>query len=97
MLDLIPGPSFYSSTKYNKPVKTGIFIHSTNQSGYAGGTVSTGCLLLTPQDFRTFNSTMSGVKNFTVRVTREQIVKVPLQGVAGVVPNLFIQKTIIRR
>lgn len=35
---------------------------------------------------------MSEVKNFTVRVAREQIVKVPLQGVAGIVPNLFIQK-----
>ena len=96
-MDNKPNLSPYAGPNYNKPVKTGIFIHSTNQSGYAGGTVSTGCLLLTPQDFRTFNLTMSGVKNFTVRVTREQIVKVPLQGVAGVVPNLFIQKTIIRR
>lgn len=96
-IDDKPNLSPYADVNYGKPVKTGIFIHSTNQSGYAGGTVSTGCLLLAPKDFRTFNTLMSGVKRFTVRVTREQTVKVPLQGVVGIVPNLFIQKTIIRR
>lgn len=96
-MDNEPNLSPYADANYGKPVKTGIFIHSTNNSGYAGKTVSTGCLLLTPQDFRTFNTEMSGVRKFTVRITREQTVKVPLQGVTGIVPNLFIQKTIIRR
>ena len=96
-MDNEPNLSPYADANYGKPVKTGIFIHSTNNSGYAGKTVSTGCLLLAPQDFRTFNTEMSGVRKFTVRITREQTVKVPLQGVTGIVPNLFIQKTIIRR
>ena len=95
-MDNKPNLSPYADVNYGKPVKTGIFIHSTNSTGYAGGTVSTGCLLLTPQDFRTFNSIMSGVNNFTAKVIREQFVKVPLQGVTGIVPNLFIQKQIIR-
>lgn len=77
--------------------KTGIFIHSTNASGYAGGTVSTGCLLLAPSDFKTFNSVMSDVKNFTVQVTRQQTINVPLQGVTGVVPNAFVPRTILKR
>ena len=77
--------------------KNGIFIHSTNASGYAGGTVSTGCLLLAPSDFKTFNNIMSGVKNFTVQVTRQQTINVPLQGVAGIEPNVFVPRLIIKR
>ena len=96
-MDNKPNLSPYAGENSGKPVKTGIFIHSTNSTGYTGGTVSTGCLLLTPQDFRTFNTIMSEVSNFTVRVTREQVVKEPLQGVTGIVPNLFVQKLIIRR
>lgn len=96
-MDNQPNLSPYAGTNYGKSVKTGIFIHSTNQSGYAGGTISTGCLLLAPQDFKILNSVLSGVEKFTVRVTRKQNVIVPLQGVTGVVPNQFIQKTIIRQ
>jgi RHS repeat-associated protein len=77
--------------------KNGIFIHSTNASGYAGGTVSTGCPLLAPQDFKTFNSVMSGVTNFTVQVTRQATQLMPLQGVTGVVPNIFVPRTVIKR
>ena len=66
---------------YGTPYKNGIYIHSTNQSGYAGITawssegspynaISTGCLLLAPRDFRTMNKTMSGLKSFIVRVVR---------------------------
>ncbi len=77
--------------------KTGIFIHSSNSSGFAGGTVSTGCLLVAPNDWRDFNKTMSGVQNFKVQVIRTQIERIPLQGVTGTVPNVFIlQKTIKR-
>lgn len=96
-MDNEPNLSPYADYNYGKPVKDGIFIHSTNSTGYAGGTVSTGCLLLTPQDFKTFNTTMSGVKNFTVRVIRQQTVIVPLQGVTGIVPNIFVRQSIIRR
>lgn len=96
-MDNKPNLSPYASYNYGKPVKDGIFIHSTNATGYAGGTVSTGCLLLTPQDFKTFNSTMSGVQNFTVRVVRQQTVTFPLQGITGIVPNVFVRQTILRK
>jgi RHS repeat-associated protein len=96
-MDNEPNLSPYAAYNYGKPVKDGIFIHSTNASGYAGGNISTGCLLLAPQDFKTFNSVMSGVSNFTVQVTRQQTVNLPLHGVTGVVPNVFIPQTIIKR
>ncbi|MGC3978304.1 MAG: RHS repeat-associated core domain-containing protein [Paludibacteraceae bacterium] len=75
--------------------KTGIFIHSSNKSGFAGGRISTGCLLIAPNNWSDFNQTMSGVQNFKVQVIRTQVEKIPLQGITGTVPNLFIlQKTI---
>lgn len=72
--------------------KTGIFIHSTNANGYAGinGPVSAGCLLLAPEDFRVFNNVLSGYRNFKVAVYRTVLVKKPLMGVTGEVPNIFI-------
>ena len=96
-MDNKPNQSTFAGENYGKPIKTGIFIHSTNSSGYAGGTVSTGCLLLAPQDFQTFNKIMSGVRNFTVRLTREQtiIVHFPLAVFIGHEP--FIRLTTIRR
>jgi RHS repeat-associated protein len=96
-MDNQPNLSPHAAENYNTQFKTGIFIHSTNGDGFAGGNVSVGCLLLAPQDFKTFNSVMSGVKNFTVQVTRQQTINVPLQGVTGVVPNVFIQQTIIKK
>ncbi|MFV0545963.1 MAG: hypothetical protein ACK5ND_07155 [Bacteroides sp.] len=94
-MDNEPNLSPYADYNYGKPVKDGIFIHLTNFTGYAGGTVSTGRLLLAPQDFKTFNTTMSRVKNFTVRVVRQQTANVPLQGVAGIVSTIFIRQSII--
>jgi RHS repeat-associated protein len=49
---------------------TGIFIHRSNNSGWAGGGVSKGCLLISPNDWKNFNKQMKGVKNFKVQVTR---------------------------
>lgn len=75
--------------------KTGIFIHSSNKSGFAGGRISTGCLLIAPNNWSDFNQAMSGVQNFKVQVIRTQVEKVPLQGKTAPVPNVFIlQKTI---
>ncbi|HKK43224.1 MAG TPA: RHS repeat-associated core domain-containing protein [Bacteroidales bacterium] len=48
----------------------GIFIHRSNLSGWAGGGVSKGCLLISPNDWRNFNKQMNGVKNFKVQITR---------------------------
>ncbi|MDO9614791.1 MAG: hypothetical protein Q7J86_09740, partial [Bacteroidota bacterium] len=49
---------------------TGVFIHRSNSSGWAGGGVSKGCLLISPNDWKNFNNQMNGVKNFKVQVTR---------------------------
>ena len=64
------------------PYKTGIYVHSTNQSGYAGVTIwdpytgrpqsgiSVGCPLLSPKDYKTFENKMAGQKSFWLRITR---------------------------
>ena len=96
-MDNKPNQSPYAGENYGKPIKTGIFIHSTNSSGYAGGTVSTGCLLLAPQDFQNFNKIMSGVRNFTVRLTREQTIIVPFPLAVFIGHEPFIRLTTIRR
>lgn len=70
--------------------KNGIFIHSTNKNGFVGSTVSTGCLLIHPDDWQVFNNIMSGVKNFKVQVIRQVLMKEPLQGVTGPVSGLHI-------
>ncbi len=49
---------------------TGIFIHRSNSSGWAGGPVSKGCLLIAPTDWERFNNQLSGVQHFGVQVTR---------------------------
>ncbi|MCI1720034.1 MAG: RHS repeat-associated core domain-containing protein [Bacteroidales bacterium] len=70
-MDGLPNTSPYAGENYGKGIKTGIFIHSTNRSGYAGGNISTGCLLLSPKDFQKFNSKMTGVQNFKVLIKRD--------------------------
>lgn len=62
-------PSNYDKT-INEGFKTGVYIHSTNPTGFAGYRTSVGCLLLLPKDFDKFNVIMKGVKNFTVQVSR---------------------------
>jgi hypothetical protein len=90
-------PEVMGTWIYGTPNKNGIYIHSANSSGYASGNVSTGCLLISPNDWNAFNSAMSGVSNFSVQVRRQQIVNVPLQGVTGIVPNMYIPKLNIRK
>ena len=77
MLDGSINPYSPSSLDENgEGYKTGIFIHTSNQSGFAGeihnGTsgISVGCLLISPSDWKEFNKVMSGVKNFKVEVQR---------------------------
>ncbi|MBO4469062.1 MAG: hypothetical protein J5740_01615 [Bacteroidales bacterium] len=53
--------------------KNGIFIHRTNLNGYAGGYVSTGCLLLAPNDFFDFETKVSGVNSFVVQLSRKKL------------------------
>lgn len=56
--------------KNGKYYLEGIFIHRSNTSGWAGGTVSEGCLLISPKDWKNFNNQLEGVKNFAVQVSR---------------------------
>lgn len=67
---------------YGKPYKTGVYLHSTNQNGFASVTewddkkgrprngVSVGCPLLSPNDFKLLNQKMAGFKNFLIRIIR---------------------------
>ncbi len=67
-----PNPGFTHQIDANGGgYKTDIFIHSTNRNGFAGGTVSTGCLLIAPGDWQRFNETMNGVTDFRVQLIRE--------------------------
>ena len=74
--------------------KDGIFIHRTNNNGFAGGTVSTGCLLIAPGDWNNFNTQLTplgnaldnaaGSREFTIIVNRtgsnnDPVMNAPLQ------------------
>lgn len=65
---------------YSSTHKDGIYIHRSNNNGYAGGTVSTGCLLIVPTQYDVkgnatnmgwdqFNQQLQGVKSFTLDLT----------------------------
>lgn len=69
-MDNIPNTSPYANKNKDLPIKTGIYIHRTNRNGFAGGTVSTGCLLVAPKQWSTFNAKLAGLDSFTVQVTR---------------------------
>ncbi len=80
-MDQRPNNSPQAGAKKGTPYKDGIFIHSANASGYAGITkrsedgsplngVSTGCLLLTREDWNKFNEIMKSVKCFMVKLNR---------------------------
>jgi RHS repeat-associated protein len=55
---------------------TGIYIHTSNQSGYAGTTsnprrpITAGCLLISPKDWKNFNNQLQGVSNFLLQIHR---------------------------
>ena len=81
-LDHKPNYSPKAGRNYGLPQKTGIYLHSTNQSGFAGVTIwnsntgrplsgiSVGCPLLSPKDFSFFNKKMEGLKSFWLRISR---------------------------
>ncbi len=71
-----PNPNGYSATQ-----KNGIYIHRSNNNGWAGGTVSTGCLLIVPSTYDSkgnstnngwdqFNNQLEGVKSFQLILRR---------------------------
>jgi RHS repeat-associated protein len=63
--------------KNGEGYKDGIFIHTSNQSGYAGSIhggksgISVGCLLVTPKDWPSFNQILVGVSQFKVQLIRD--------------------------
>jgi RHS repeat-associated protein len=77
MLDGGINPFAPNQVNNGEGYKNGIFIHTSNQNGYAGeisnGTsgISVGCLLISPKDWQNFNNVMSGVKNFKVQLHRK--------------------------
>ena len=72
-----PNPNGYSKTQ-----KSGIYIHRSNNDGWAGGNVSTGCLLIVPSKYdnkgnsinngwNQFNDQLNGVKEFKMILKRD--------------------------
>ena len=57
-------PGAYSPTQ-----KNGIFVHRTNNNGYAGGNVSTGCPLIRASDWKSFEK-MIGTNGFKMIIRR---------------------------
>jgi RHS repeat-associated protein len=63
--------------KNGEGYKDGIFIHTSNQNGFAGtihggkSGISVGCLLITPKEWPSFNQVLEGVKKFKVQVIRD--------------------------
>ena len=72
--------------------KDGIFIHSTNSTGFAGGKVSTGCLLIHPDDWAGFNNVLYGVQNFKVQVIRQTTTFVPFESVISPKNNVNMNR-----
>ena len=58
-------PGAYSPTE-----KDGIFVHRTNNNGYAGGNVSTGCPLIRASDWKSFKN-MVGANGFKMIIRRD--------------------------
>lgn len=60
--------------KHGKAYLTGVFIHRTNNDGWAGvadnSSVSKGCLLISPSDWNSFNTQLSGITYFRLEVRR---------------------------
>lgn len=77
--------------------KNQIFIHSTNNNGYAGilpkTEISSGCLLIAPSDWSVFNNIMNGYNDqgystFKVQISRQVTEIVPVQGINGPVDGV---------
>ena len=57
----------YAGPNYGLPQKTGIYIHRTNLNGFVGATVSTGCLLLSPEDWVNFDEKVKESRLFETK------------------------------
>jgi RHS repeat-associated protein len=63
--------------KYGQYYSIGIYIHTSNQSGYSGTTsdprrpITSGCLLISPTDWKNFNNQLNGVKTLLLQLRRE--------------------------
>ena len=80
-VDCLDGVNPSPINPYSSTQKNGIYIHRSNNSGFAGGTVSTGCLLITPSLYKNgklvsngwneFNKQLNGVTMFKLILNRE--------------------------
>ena len=55
---------------YSPTQKNGVYIHRTNNSGWCGGTVSTGCLLIYAKQWNDFANQI-GQRNFKLKLSRK--------------------------
>ena len=75
-MDGMPNLSPKAGPNYGKPQYSGVYIHSSNSSGWAGkyesGAVSTACILLNRESWLKFLSVMerSNVKSFKMNLSR---------------------------
>ena len=75
-VDCINGINPSPIKPYSSTQKNGIYIHRSNNNGFAGGTVSTGCLLIVPSGYgvngwNEFNQQLRGVNSFTLLLQRK--------------------------
>ena len=98
-IDGVPNtnPESKGDWNYNTSWKTGIFIHSTGSGGNLGTRNSTGCLLILDSEWSEFNKVLENVTTFSVRVQRYTYGYIPLEGVNGQIPNVFVQGTFLKK
>ncbi|MBQ2882404.1 MAG: hypothetical protein IJE43_01310 [Alphaproteobacteria bacterium] len=63
-----PSPKEYNP--YSPTQKNGIYIHRTNLDGWAGGSISTGCLLILGSQWAQFEQQI-GNNNFKLKLIRK--------------------------
>ncbi len=98
-LDGVPNtnPECKNDWNYKTQWKTGIFIHSTGTDGNLGTRNSTGCLLILDSEWSEFNNVLANVNTFSVRVQRYTYGYIPLEGVNGPIPNIFVPGTFLKK
>ena len=80
---------------------TGVFIHRSNNSGYAGGHVSEGCLLIVPSynnsgnGWDEFNKQLDGVSNFQMVINRDYSPPISKLNYTVPVDNTYVAPPVI--
>lgn len=83
-------------TERNPGYLTGVFIHRSNNSGYAGGHVSEGCLLIVPSynnsgnGWDEFNQQLDGVSSFQMIMNRDYSPPIPKMNYTVPADNTYV-------